>query len=92
MTAILNAIYCWLTGFFWTLNDWVLTWWDGLLGMVDGTLASVGNAGLLTIPTIADQYAWVLGAMGASQAIAILGTAMGTRFLLQAIPFVRWGS
>jgi len=27
-----------------------------------------------------------------SQAIAILAGAMGVRFLLQSVPFVRWGS
>ena len=54
-------------------------------------LASVGTGGL-TVPMIADQYAWLLGATGMSQAIAIIAGAMGVRFILQSIPFVRWGS
>ena len=54
-------------------------------------LASVGTGGL-TVPVIADQYAWLLGATGLSQAIAIIAGAMGVRFLLQSVPFVRWGS
>jgi hypothetical protein len=91
MSALLMLIYCWLQSFFLTLNDWFLGQWDSLLGIVDGLLASMGNAGL-TLPVIPDQYAWVLGATGMSQALAIVAGAMGTRFLLQTIPFVRWGS
>ncbi len=91
MTAILSAIYCWLQGFFLSLNDWVLSWWDSLLSIVDGLLEAVGSGGFGAIPSIAQEYARVLGAMGVSQALAILATAMGTRFLLQSIPFVRWG-
>ena len=43
-------------------------------------------------PTIANEYAWLLGATGMSQAIAIIAGAMGVRFILQTVPFVRWGS
>ena len=52
----------------------------------------VGGDGRLTVPTIANEYAWLLGATGMSQAIAIIAGAMGVRFILQTIPFVRWGS
>jgi len=62
-----------------------------LLSVADSTLATIGTAGL-TLPVIPDQYAWVLGATGMSQALAIVASAMGTRFILQTIPFVRWGS
>jgi hypothetical protein len=55
------------------------------------TNAVKGTAGL-TLPVIPDQYAWVLGATGMSQALAIIAGAMVTRFTLQTIPFVRWGS
>ena len=34
----------------------------------------------------------LLGATGMSQAIAIIAGAMGVRFILQTVPFVRWGS
>ncbi len=91
MTAILTLIYCWLQEFFFSLTDWGLSIWDSLLSAADSTLATVGTAGL-TLPVIPDQYAWVLGATGMSQALAILASAMGTRFILQTIPFVRWGS
>jgi len=46
----------------------------------------------IAVPVIADQYAWLLGATGLSQALAIIAGAMGVRFLLQSVPFVRWGS
>jgi len=51
-------------------------------------LSTIGTAGL-TLPVIPDQYAWVLGATGMSQALAIVASSMGTRFILQTIPFVR---
>ena len=91
MTAILSLIYCWLQEFFFSLTDWGLGIWDSLLTVADSTLATIGTAGL-TLPVIPDQYAWVLGATGMSQALAIVASAMGTRFILQTIPFVRWGS
>ena len=47
------------------------------------SLLSVADSTLATIGT---------GATGMSQALAIVASAMGTRFILQTIPFVRWGS
>jgi hypothetical protein len=91
MTAILQMIYCFLLDMIASLKDIWLLGWDSILGPVDALLSSVGTGGL-TVPVIADQYAWLLGATGLSQAIAILAGAMGVRFLLQSVPFVRWGS
>ena len=91
MTAILNLIYCILVDMIQSFRDIWIVGWDGLLVPVDTLLASVGTGGL-TVPVIADQYAWLLGATGMSQAIAIIAGAMGVRFLLQSVPFVRWGS
>ncbi len=91
MTALLNLIYCFLMDMIASFNDIWLLGWDSILGPVDALLASVGT-GSLTVPVIADQYAWLLGATGLSQAVAILAGAMGVRFLLQSVPFVRWGS
>lgn len=91
MTAILQMIYCFLLDMIASFTDIWLLGWDSVLGPVDALLASVGTGGL-TVPVIADQYAWLLGATGMSQAIAIIAGAMGIRFLLQSVPFVRWGS
>jgi len=91
MTAILQMIYCFLLDMIASFQDIWLLGWDSVLGPVDALLSSVGTGGL-TVPVIADQYAWLLGATGLSQAIAILAGAMGVRFLLQSVPFVRWGS
>ena len=91
MTAILQMIYCFLLDMIGSFKDIWLLGWDSILGPVDALLASVGTGGL-AVPVIADQYAWLLGATGMSQAIAILAGAMGVRFLLQSVPFVRWGS
>ena len=91
MTALLNLIYCFLMDMIASFKDIWLVGWDSILVPVDALLASVGTGGL-AVPGIADQYAWLLGATGMSQAIAILAGAMGVRFLLQSVPFVRWGS
>ena len=91
MTALLNLIYCFLMDMIASFEDIWRLGWDSILGPVDALLSSVGTGGL-TVPVIADQYAWLLGATGLSQAIAIIAGAMGVRFLLQSIPFVRWGS
>jgi len=91
MQAILGMIYCWLKEFFMYWNDWYIGIWDSLLKILDSALSSL-SVGALAIQVIPDQYAWVLGATGMSQALAIFGTAMLTRFLLQSVPFVRWGS
>lgn len=91
MTALLNLIYCFLMDMISSFKDiWILGW-DSLLVPVDTLLAAVGTGGL-TVPVIADQYAWLLGATGLSQALALIAGAMGVRFLLQSVPFVRWGS
>ena len=91
MTALLNLIYCFLMDMIASFKDIWLVGWDSILVPVDTLLASVGTGGL-AVPVIADQYAWLLGATGLSQAIAIIAGAMGVRFLLQSVPFVRWGS
>ena len=91
MTALLNLIYCFLMDMIASFKDVWLLGWDSVLSPVDTILSSVGT-GSLVVPVIADQYAWILGATGMSQALAILAGAMGVRFLLQSIPFVRWGS
>ena len=91
MTAILQLIYCFLLDMIASFKDIWLIGFDSVLTPVDALLASVGT-GSLTVPVIADQYAWLLGATGLSQALAIVAGAMGIRFLLQSVPFVRWGS
>ena len=91
MTALLNLIYCFLMDMSASFKDIWLVGWDSILVPVDALLASVGT-GSLTVPAIAVQYAWLLGATGLSQAIALVAGAMGVRFLLQSVPFVRWGS
>ncbi len=91
MTALLNLIYCFLMDMIASFKDVWLIGWDSVLSPIDTLLSSVGT-GSLVVPVIADHYAWLLGATGMSQALAILAGAMGVRFLLQSVPFVRWGS
>ncbi len=91
MTAILQMIWCFLQDMIFRFKDVWLEMWDSLLTPADVLLTSIGTGGL-SLTGIPDEYAWMLGATGMAQALAIIATAMGTRFILQAIPFVRWGS
>jgi hypothetical protein len=91
MTALLNLIYCWLLDLLAKLMDLGLAAWDSVLTPADSILASIGT-GSLSAPIIPNEYAWILGATGMSQAVAIIATALGVRFILQSVPFVRWGS
>lgn len=91
MTALLNMIYCFLMDMVGSFHDVWLAGWDSVLSPVDSILTAIGTGGL-TVPAIADEYAWLLGATGMSQAVAIIAGAMGVRFLLQTVPFVRWGN
>ena len=91
MQAILSMIYCVLMDMIASFRDVWIEGWDSVLGVLDATLASIGTAGL-TLPVIPNEYAWILGATGMSQALTIIAGALGVRFLLQTVPFVRWGS
>ena len=91
MTALLHLIYCWLLGLLASFHDLVLGAWDSLLQPADTLLSSLSTAGL-SAPLIPNEYAWLLGVTGLSQALTIVAGAMATRFLLQSVPFVRWGS
>ena len=91
MQAILSMIYCFLLDMIATFRDVGIESWDSVLGVLDTTLNALGTGGL-ALPVIPAEYTWMLGATGMSQALTIVAGAMGVRFLLQTIPFVRWGS
>lgn len=91
MVAMLKLIYCFLLDMILSFTDVWKRGFDSILGVADSLLASIGT-GNLSVPLIPTEYAWVLGATGMSQALAIIASAMLVRFSLQAIPFVRWGS
>ena len=91
MQAILSMIYCFLLDMIGSFRDVWIEAWDSMLGVLDTTLAAIGTGGL-TLPVIPAEYTWILGATGMSQALTIVGGALGVRFLLQTVPFVRWGS
>ena len=91
MTGILSAILCWCYDLLFSVSDYVLRQWDSILGAVDATLSALPAASWVFSP-IPAQYAWILGVTGAGEALTIIATALGIRFLLQSIPFVRWGS
>ena len=91
MQAILSMIYCFLMDMIASFRDVWIEAWDSVLGVLDSTLAAIGTGGL-SLPVIPNEYAWILGATGMSQALTIIAGALGVRFLLQTVPLVRWGS
>ena len=91
MQAILSMIYCFLLDMIASFRDVGIESWDSVLGVLDATLGAIGTGGLI-LPIIPAEYTWMLGATGMSQALAIVAGAMGVRFALQTVPFVRWGS
>ena len=91
MSAILEAILCFLKDMLYLALDIVLRQWDGILSAVDSVASSVGVVPW-TFTAIPSQYAWLLGLTGVSEALTIIAGALAIRFLMQSIPFVRWGS
>ena len=91
MQAILSMIYCFLVDMIASFRDVGIESWDSVLGVLDTTLIAIGTGGLV-LPVIPAEYTWMLGATGMSQALTIVAGAMGVRFLLQTVPFVRWAS
>ena len=91
MEAVLSMIYCFLTDMIASFRDVWLEAWDSVLGVLDTALSAIGTGGL-SLPIMPVEYTWILGATGMSQALTIVAGAMGARFLLQTVPFVRWGS
>ena len=91
MQAILSMIYCFLLDMIASFRDVGIESWDSVLGVLDTTLGAIGTGGLV-LPIMPSEYTWMLGATGMSQALTIVAGAMGVRFLLQTVPFVRWGS
>ena len=91
MSAILTLIYCWLQSFFGYLNDFWLGVLDSALSVGDYMVTSI-DVSFLTTPILDSQYTWILGATGMGTALSIVVSALITRFILQTIPFVRWGT
>jgi hypothetical protein len=91
MIGVLQAILCFLKDMLYILFDIGLGHWDSILGAADSFLSQIGGTPW-TFSTIPTQYAWLLGSTGIAESLTIIATALGIRFLLQSVPFVRWGS
>lgn len=91
MISMLQAILCFLKDMLYIVFDIGLGHWDSILGAADTFLSQLGGVSW-TFSSVPSQYAWLLGATGCGEALTIVASALGIRFLLQSVPFVRWGS
>lgn len=74
-------------GFSW-LFEQILTVATSAIGAIDVS----GLPKLSTFGSLPAEVMNILGLLGVAQAIAVIVTAIGIRFVLQLIPFVRLGS
>lgn len=91
MTTILGYIWCFLQDMLYLALDLALSQWDGLLSVTDSLLTGLGGTPW-TFSAVPTEYAWLLGSTGCAEALTIVATALGIRFFMQSVPFVRWGS
>lgn len=75
--------------FLWFLEQ-LLEVGEMLLSGVGDMLSGLDIASYFS--AIPSETAYILNAIGLSQALGMIVTSLGIRFLLQMIPFVRWGS
>ncbi|MCY1279454.1 hypothetical protein D9M68_522830 [compost metagenome] len=79
----------------WNMVTDVACWvFESVLGVASGALSAIDvpfdpQTYYAMIPA---ETANMLGVIGVSQALAMIVAALLVRFLLQTIPFVRWGS
>jgi hypothetical protein len=87
---IIYSCFAFLKDMFWWVIDMLFTASQAVLN----TLASAldGLNPLLYIDSIPEQTKGFMSLVGFNESMAIIITAIGIRFVLQMIPFVRWGS
>jgi len=79
----------------WNMVTDVVIWaFDSVLGIASSALAaiSVPFDPQIYYAMIPAEVAQLMGYIGVPQAIAMIVAALVVRFILQTIPFVRWGS
>ncbi|MGH9875011.1 MAG: DUF2523 family protein [Pyrinomonadaceae bacterium] len=80
---------------FWLmLTDSVCWLFEGLLGVATGALDAIDTPfdPATYYGLIPPEVGNMLGVIGVPQGISIIVSALVVRFVLQTIPFVRWGS
>lgn len=80
---MLKDFFIWIVE---TLMDGAILLIDGLSSLLGG-ISAVGGMGMLPAET-----AGTLSQIGLTEAVGMIVVSLSIRFLLQLIPFVRWGS
>jgi hypothetical protein len=87
---LLLTLFDFLKDFFFWILDNVISIAVGFLDLAGEALASLNP--LQYISAIPSETQAMMSAIGFNDCMAIIVAALGIRFILQLIPFVRWGS
>jgi hypothetical protein len=89
LTASVNTFFDMLGDFWLFLFDMVL---DGAIGLLDTTGTAFTFNPATYISALPTETVNIIGLLGIGECTTIIVAAITIRFLLQLIPFVRWGS
>jgi hypothetical protein len=88
-TSVINTFFDMLTDFWLYVLDNLITAAIGFLDVAGQALTFNPATYISGLPP---ETINIIGLIGLSECVTIITTAIGIRFLLQLIPFVRWGS
>lgn len=88
--ALVLTIFDFLKDFLWFVLDNLIRAAVGMLDLVGEALAALNP--LQYISAIPAETQAMMAMSGFNEAMGIIVAAIGVRFILQLIPFVRWGS
>ena len=90
MWVLVLSVFDMLKDFFIWIMEQLMVVAIGLLDLVGATMSGLDLASYMT--NLPPELTYTLSQIGISQALGMIITCLGIRFLLQTIPFVRWGS
>ncbi|MBL4610916.1 MAG: hypothetical protein COB45_08410 [Gammaproteobacteria bacterium] len=84
------SVFGFFKDMFWWVLDTIFSIGQTMLGSVSNGLSNLNP--LMYFDSIPSSTKWFMNAVGFNESMGIIITAITIRFLMQAIPFVRWGS
>lgn len=89
MWKLLLSVFDMLKDFFIWIMESIM---DIAIGLLNGVGAMMSGLDIAQYSGLPPETAYTLNQIGLSQAMGMVITCIGIRFILQTIPFVRWGS